>query len=160
MSYFTYSQDSGEKLEIPTFQHNFRRDKYFQYWRRNYLRYNYLKTSIFPIFRLGKVLNICTILLCLILIDRSYQCATQDDLWEALTTQAHRDGVLDKTVTVKQIMDTWTLQTGFPVVTVVRDYNNSSSNGRITVSQVSVKISLIRINLNVFQNTSPRAWYI
>ena len=33
------------------------------------------------------------------------------------------DRVLTRDVTVKQIMDTWTLQTGFPVVTVTRDYD-------------------------------------
>lgn len=29
-------------------------------------------------------------------------------------------------MSVKEIMDTWTLQTGFPVVTVTRDYNSTS----------------------------------
>lgn len=29
-------------------------------------------------------------------------------------------------MSVKEIMDTWTLQTGFPVVTVTRDYNTTS----------------------------------
>ena len=55
---------------------------------------------------------------------RAYGNAEQDDLWNALTQQAHVDKALGDNVTVKQIMDTWTLQTGFPVVTVVRDYNS------------------------------------
>ena len=59
---------------------------------------------------------------------RAYQSAEQDDLWNALTKQAHVDNALGDNVTVKQIMDTWTLQTGFPVVTVMRDYNNDSAN--------------------------------
>lgn len=53
---------------------------------------------------------------------RSYSSATQNDLWAALTEQAHRDRKLADDVTVKDIMDTWTLQTGYPVVDVVRDY--------------------------------------
>lgn len=35
--------------------------------------------------------------------------------------------MLDPGMTIKQIMDTWTLQTGFPVVTVVRNYNKGSA---------------------------------
>lgn len=62
---------------------------------------------------------------------RAYQSAEQNDLWDALTKQAHKDKVLDPAVTVNQIMDTWTLQTGFPVVTVTRNYNN----GQITLTQ-------------------------
>ncbi|KAL0271355.1 UNVERIFIED_CONTAM: hypothetical protein PYX00_008471 [Menopon gallinae] len=56
-----------------------------------------------------------------------YSNAEQDDLWRALTEQAHEDRVLPKSVTVKTIMDTWTLQTGFPVVTVSRNYDNNTA---------------------------------
>lgn len=58
---------------------------------------------------------------------RSYSSATQNDLWDALTAQAHRDGALPADVTVKDIMDTWTLQTGYPVITVTRDYGAGSA---------------------------------
>ncbi|XP_029346688.1 aminopeptidase N [Acyrthosiphon pisum] len=57
--------------------------------------------------------------------------ADQDDLWSLLTEEAHRQGTLDKNITVKQIMDSWTLQTGYPVLKVVRDY----SAGTVTLSQ-------------------------
>jgi aminopeptidase N len=50
----------------------------------------------------------------------AYKTAKQDDLWYELTIQAHRDDTLEKNLTVKQIMDTWTLQKGFPVVNVQR----------------------------------------
>ena len=63
---------------------------------------------------------------------RAYQSATQDDLWQALTEEAHRQGALPRNMTVKQIMDTWTLQTGFPVIHVERNYKD----GLITVAQV------------------------
>lgn len=62
---------------------------------------------------------------------KAYQSAEQNDLWAALTEQAHKDKALDPGVTVKQIMDTWTLQTGFPLVTVARNYNN----GSVTLTQ-------------------------
>jgi len=56
-----------------------------------------------------------------------YSAAVQDDLWRHLTEQAHRDGTLRKDLTVKAIMDTWTLQTGFPVVTVTRNYDQNTA---------------------------------
>lgn len=61
-----------------------------------------------------------------------YNNAEQDDLWQSLTEQAHSDGVLGKELTVKTIMDTWTLQTGYPLVTVKRNYDDHS----VEISQV------------------------
>merc|ERR1719367_1644264 len=57
----------------------------------------------------------------------SYKAAEQDDLWRHLTSQGHADKTLPEDVTVKQIMDTWTLQMGFPVVTATRDYDGKSA---------------------------------
>ncbi|XP_001944764.2 aminopeptidase N [Acyrthosiphon pisum] len=57
--------------------------------------------------------------------------AEQDDLWSSLTEEAHRQGTLDKNLTVKLIMDTWTLQTGYPVLKVIRDYSADT----VTLSQ-------------------------
>lgn len=54
----------------------------------------------------------------------------QDDLWASLTEQAHIDGTLDRAVTVKDIMDTWTLQKGYPLVTVSRNGNQLSLTQR------------------------------
>ena len=51
--------------------------------------------------------------------------AEQDNLWDMLTEQAHKDKTLDAALTVKQIMDTWTLKMGYPVVTLSRDYTNN-----------------------------------
>ena len=53
-----------------------------------------------------------------------YGNALQDDLWEVMTEQAQIDEVLEKNVSIKQIMDTWTLQAGYPVVTVTRNETN------------------------------------
>lgn len=54
-----------------------------------------------------------------------YQNAEQDNLWEALTEEAHKNAVLGDNITVKQIMDAWTLQTGYPVVNVTRNYEKT-----------------------------------
>lgn len=58
--------------------------------------------------------------------------AEQDDLWESLTEEAHKNNILPKSLTVKTIMDTWTLQTGYPVITVNRNYNKKT----VEISQV------------------------
>ena len=57
-----------------------------------------------------------------------YQCKLQDDLWSELTSQAHADGTLPRDLSVKTVMDTWTLQMGFPVVTVTRDYESNTAS--------------------------------
>lgn len=55
---------------------------------------------------------------------RQFQAADQDDLWRHLTEEARKNNIFDNTTSVKEIMDTWTLQTGFPEVTVSLDYTN------------------------------------
>lgn len=59
--------------------------------------------------------------------EKKFSNAEQNDLWAALTSQAHKDNIFDKSMSVKEIMDTWTLQTGFPVVTVNRNYPEKSA---------------------------------
>ncbi|XP_037790314.1 uncharacterized protein LOC119585704 [Penaeus monodon] len=56
-----------------------------------------------------------------------YSTAEQDDLWEYLTAVAHQDGTLPRDLTVKMIMDTWTLQMGYPVVKVARGPDGTSA---------------------------------
>ena len=54
--------------------------------------------------------------------------AEQDDLWSSLTEVAHETHVLPGDMTVKMIMDTWTVQTGYPLITVTRDYHNGTAH--------------------------------
>ncbi|KAJ0170678.1 hypothetical protein K1T71_013450 [Dendrolimus kikuchii] len=61
----------------------------------------------------------------------SYRNAQQDDLWHELTEASFKYGSLSRNVTVKEIMDTWTTQTGYPILTVTRDYSDKS----LTVTQ-------------------------
>ena len=49
----------------------------------------------------------------------AYTNANQDDLWGFLTAAGQEDGTL-LDLTVKQIMDTWTVQMGYPVLTFSR----------------------------------------
>lgn len=56
-----------------------------------------------------------------------YSNAEQNDLWESLTNEAHLHNVLPTHLTVKEIMDTWTLQTGYPVVHVTRMYDKNTA---------------------------------
>ena len=77
----------------------------------------------------------------------SYKAATQDDLWEYFTAQAHIDKTIPEDVTIKTIMDTWTLQMGFPVVSVTRKYDTNEA----TLIQVKYEfILLIKSNRNKF----------
>ncbi|XP_014664771.1 PREDICTED: aminopeptidase N-like [Priapulus caudatus] len=72
--------------------------------------------------------------LTLFLERHSYGTATTSDLWDALQEQSLLDGssadMLDGQH-IQTIMNTWTLQNGYPVITVTRDY----VNGGATVSQ-------------------------
>ncbi|KAL6262287.1 hypothetical protein P5V15_007381 [Pogonomyrmex californicus] len=84
---------------------------------------------------------------------KAYQSAEQNDLWYALTKQAHQDKVLDPNVTVKEIMDTWTLQTGFPVVTVTRNYKN----GSVSLTQERF---LLRNSATIVTSESEPLWWV
>ncbi|XP_055381285.1 puromycin-sensitive aminopeptidase-like protein isoform X2 [Condylostylus longicornis] len=54
--------------------------------------------------------------------EMAYKAAEQDDLWHFLTKEAVENSILDQSIDVKEIMDTWTLQTGFPVLSVSKAY--------------------------------------
>ncbi|KAJ8960573.1 hypothetical protein NQ318_013862 [Aromia moschata] len=55
-----------------------------------------------------------------------YSNAEQDDLWRTLTEVSHENGVLEPDITIKEIMDTWTLQTGYPLITARKAPQNNS----------------------------------
>ncbi|XP_058125970.1 aminopeptidase N-like [Anopheles ziemanni] len=102
----------------------------------------------------------------------AYGNAEQDDLWAALTEEAHANGVLPDEINVKTVMDSWTLQTGYPVITVTRNYDDNSA----TVTQVRFVSSELPADRNVtdycwwipltyasairadFNDTVPKAW--
>lgn len=59
-----------------------------------------------------------------------YGNTVQDNLWDELTKQAHLEGTLDESLSMKDIMDTWTLQKGYPVVQVDRAGDKIKLNQR------------------------------
>ena len=61
--------------------------------------------------------------------------ANQDNLWQFLTDAALEDGAFLEGNSIKDIMDTWTLQTGYPLVTASR------SGSSVTLSQARFLIS-------------------
>ncbi|XP_017772734.1 PREDICTED: aminopeptidase N-like [Nicrophorus vespilloides] len=79
--------------------------------------------------------------------EKMYQSAQQDDLWESLTEVARSEGIFDNTMSVKIVMDTWTLQTGFPVVFVSR------KEGRLSVRQE-------KFSLNGSSDKEKALWWI
>lgn len=101
----------------------------------------------------------------------TYGNAEQDNLWESLTEEAYKNDALPKPLTVKQVMDTWTLKTGFPLVTVNRDYKTGTAD----ITQIRFLSDTVRARneLDVcwwvplsyttaseldFNNTHPKDW--
>jgi hypothetical protein len=65
---------------------------------------------------------------------RKFGTFTEDEVWEALTSQAREDMTLAEPATVQQIIKSWVTKNRLPVVTVKRDYQNNSA----CVEQVGV----------------------
>ena len=76
------------------------------------------------------------ILLLIVPHHSKYLAAEQDQLWSFLTVQAHADGTLAPDNTVKRIMDTWTLQMGYPVVTVTRSAEGTEATVKQVISMI------------------------
>jgi len=100
----------------------------------------------------------------------AYGNANQDTLWQFLTEVGVEDGTLVD-VTVKEIMDTWTVQMGYPVIHFIRDYQASAASlqqSRFLLTSPSntsdehdytwwVPISYTTTNKG-FDKTSPDVW--
>ena len=57
--------------------------------------------------------------------------------------QAHKDGSMERSMTVKAIMDTWTLQMGFPVITVM---NNRDGTAKLKqVKKIKIQLQTVCI---------------
>lgn len=65
---------------------------------------------------------------------RAYKPATGPDLWNGIQTavEANYSSALPVGYNIPDIMSTWELQAGYPLVTVTRNY----TNGRVVFSQV------------------------
>lgn len=60
---------------------------------------------------------------------RKYGNAVQDHLWAAFTIQAKEDG-LELPTDIQSIMETWTLHSGYPVVTIARNYSARTATAK------------------------------
>lgn len=108
---------------------------------------------------------------------RSFQAADQNDLWQHLTDKALLNDAIDNGTSVKEIMDTWTLQTGFPEVVVTRNYTtkdiqfkqqrfvyvNNTNKNRLLGQKMEhplwwVPLSYTSATKNDFSNTKPKYW--
>ncbi|XP_019763293.1 aminopeptidase N [Dendroctonus ponderosae] len=64
----------------------------------------------------------------------SFKSTNQDDLWGLFTKRAHNQSLIPENVTVKALMDSWTTQSGYPCISVRRNY----SSGIATISQTKL----------------------
>ncbi|XP_037950077.1 aminopeptidase N-like [Teleopsis dalmanni] len=101
----------------------------------------------------------------------AYSNAEQDNLWAALTESAHKFRAIPTHFNIKLIMDSWTLQTGYPVITVSRDYKRKTaevSQTRYLLDTESgrtdkkncwwVPLSYTLENQADFSATTPKDW--
>uniref|UniRef100_A0A8D8FLW3 Aminopeptidase N n=4 Tax=Culex pipiens TaxID=7175 RepID=A0A8D8FLW3_CULPI len=77
-----------------------------------------------------------------------YDNAEQEDLWEILTAYGHEYGTLPESLDVKEIMDTWTLQPGYPVITAER------------VGERTIRITQERYMLPTKDAADETRWYV
>ncbi|XP_068202064.1 aminopeptidase N-like [Palaemon carinicauda] len=96
-----------------------------------------------------------------------YKAASQEDLWQHLN-DATVEGTLP--ASVKEIMDTWTLQMGYPVVTVTRKDNTFTlSQSRFLLAESGqnkadqtytwwIPISYTTLGTPVDTETLPKTW--
>jgi aminopeptidase N len=55
-----------------------------------------------------------------------FKSVVQDDLFYVLTAVAHEDGVIPEDLTIKDIMDTWTRQSGYPLIRVSKGFTTDT----------------------------------
>ncbi|XP_058986516.1 aminopeptidase N-like [Musca domestica] len=105
------------------------------------------------------------------LMKHKYGNAEQDDLWAAFTEKAHKFDRIEPKYDMKVIMDSWTLQTGYPLVRVNRNYETGAieisqhrylENNTISEEEAKkcwwVPLSYTTPNELDFENTSPKVW--
>lgn len=107
---------------------------------------------------------------------RKYQVSTPSDLYDHLTKSAQESHIFDNLTNVKEIMNAWTTQMGFPVVNVTRNYTTNEvkfTQNRFTFVAPSqwrsleikydevkwwIPLSYTTANETDFNDTKPRDW--
>ena len=82
------------------------------------------------------------------LVEYQYDNANRNDLWNSLDEAAQADGVLQEGLTVGDIMEAWTVQGGYPVVTVA------------DVDGDTLTLTQNRFFLNPYADSSSDRWTI
>lgn len=59
--------------------------------------------------------------------DRKYKTFQSDDLWNALTKQAHADKVLNENININEIASSWIAKDRIPVINIKRDYKGKTA---------------------------------
>lgn len=79
----------------------------------------------------------------------AYESVTQSDLWHDMQQAAEAQHALPVDVPLAKVMDSWTLQKGYPVVSVQRDYDT-----------ITVQINQTRFWLAKDDHASNSCWWI
>ncbi|MEQ2175214.1 hypothetical protein GOODEAATRI_015801, partial [Goodea atripinnis] len=66
------------------------------------------------------------------LLSHMYSNAARDDLWSKLTQAMHSEG---RDIDIGEMMDRWTLQMGYPVLTISKNQSEQLSTRYITITQ-------------------------
>jgi aminopeptidase N len=81
--------------------------------------------------------------------------AKQEDLWQELDVQSRLDERLPVNMSLKTIMDTWTLQKGYPVVHVTRTINTHGKSMTLKLNQTEFRLDKSKNELD-----PSYQWYI
>ncbi|XP_075396077.1 thyrotropin-releasing hormone-degrading ectoenzyme-like isoform X2 [Tenrec ecaudatus] len=82
-----------------------------------------------------------------------YGNAARNDLWNAFSEALKRNG---KYVNIQEVMDQWTLQKGYPVITIL---GNATAEKRVTITQQRF-IYDISAKTKTFEHRNSRAGYL
>jgi len=85
------------------------------------------------------------------LTDLQFAAAEQEDLWGHLSVQGHEEPSQPKDISVKSVMDTWTLQMGFPVVK--RNYQDKTATATVTRKKLPYE-ALVRSRLAIMRRNT------
>nr|CAD7568776.1 unnamed protein product [Timema californicum] len=81
----------------------------------------------------------------------SFSNADTDDLWSSLTNQSRlskdADILLPPNVTLKEVMSGWTMQPGYPVLTVTRDYGKGFALQNIMITPILAPLTQILLSI-------------
>ncbi|KAL7738423.1 hypothetical protein ACLKA6_006736 [Drosophila palustris] len=79
----------------------------------------------------------------------AYDSVVQSDLWQSMQEAVNENRFFTKEIRVSTVMDSWTLQAGYPIVSVIRNYTTAK-----------VKVSQTRFWLEDVEDQPESCWWI